>query len=325
MRVLVLHSDVAADAPADEQDTLFQAQAIADALAASGHEVRKAGYVDDQAALGAVVRARATDAVFNVVEAIDGSGRLAARVPQILDALGVPFTGAGTSELAATSDKPLSKRMMRDAGLPTPDWAEPPDWAGLVEAEHYIVKHALEDASIGLDDASVVGGCAQVRARAEESAKRHGGRWFAEAFIDGREFNVAVMEKDGGPFVLPLAEMTFADWPCNRPKIVGYAAKWDSGSFEEVKTVRVFGLEEREPALAASLRNLARRTWDLFDLSGYARIDFRVDRNGNPLILEINPNPCLSPDAGFAAAAEEAGYSYNALVEHILVTAFRSR
>lgn len=325
MRVLVLHSDVAADAPADEQDTLFQAAAIAEVLEAAGHAVRRAGYIADPDALDGLIKGHAADAVFNVVEAIEGSGRLAAKVPAMLDAIGIPFTGAGSVELAATSNKPLTKRMLRDAGLPTPDWAEAPRWEGLVEEERYIVKHALEDCSIGLDDASVVQGCARIRARAEASAERYGGEWFAEVFVDGREFNVAVMEKDGQPFILPLAEMTFADWPRDRPRIVGYAAKWDSGSFDDTQTVRVFGAEEREPALAQRLKDLARRAWNLFDLSGYARIDFRIDENGNPLILEINPNPCLSPDAGFAAAAAKAGYGYNALVEHILAACVRAR
>ncbi len=211
--------------------------------------------------------------------------------------------------------------MLRDAGLPTPDWAEPPDWEGLNDAARYIVKSALEDASVGLDDDSVVEGTAKVKARAEDCTRRFGGRWFAEAYVHGREFNVAVLQRGDGPCILPLAEMTFQEWQPGRVKIVGYQAKWDDDSFESTRTVREFGLEESEPELAAELRELARRTWNLLGINGYARIDFRVDERARPTILEINPNPCLSPDAGFAAAAERAGLSYELLIAHIVDTA----
>jgi D-alanine-D-alanine ligase len=99
---------------------------------------------------------------------------------------------------------------------------------------------------------------------------------------------------------------------------VGYVAKWHEDSFEATRTVRAFGLEQNEPELAAALRELAERTWRLLGLTGYARIDFRVDEQSCPTILEINPNPCLSPDAGFAAAAAQAGMTYPALIERIV-------
>jgi D-alanine-D-alanine ligase len=126
------------------------------------------------------------------------------------------------------------------------------------------------------------------------------------------------MESNGEPHVLPLAEMTFQEWQPGRPRIVGYKAKWDDDSFESTRTVRAFGLEDSERALAEELRDLAIRTWQVLDLSGYVRIDFRVGADGRPTILEVNPNPCLSRDAGFAAAAERAGLSYPQLIERIL-------
>jgi D-alanine-D-alanine ligase len=153
------------------------------------------------------------------------------------------------------------------------------------------------------------------------SREKFGGRWFAEEYVDGREFNIAVLEDRSAPRVLPLAEMTFQEWQEGRPRIVGYRAKWDDGSFESTRTVRAFGFDEMEPDLAANLRELASRAWILFGLTGYARVDFRVDKKGEPLILELNPNPCLSPDAGFAAAAERTGLSYADLMEHIVTAA----
>ena len=152
-----------------------------------------------------------------------------------------------------------------------------------------------------------------------------GGQWFAEAYIEGREFNVAVLEENGAPRVLPMAEMRFEAWPEHKPRIVGYTAKWDENSLDSTHTVRDFAWATREPELAARLRDLSVRAWHLFGLRGYARVDFRVDASGEPTILELNPNPCIEPEAGFGAAAREAGYAYRELIRRIFEAAQCSR
>jgi len=318
LRILVLHSDIAPDAPPDELDTLYQADSIAEALAGRGHAVSSAAYIQDERRLKHMIANHAPDAIFNLVEAIDGSGILAVDVPSVLDRIGVPYTGASYEALAVAGNKPRAKRLMRDAGLPTPDWGEPPLWEGLGADTRLIVKSALEDCSFGLDDGAVVRGVAAAQRRAEFCAGKYGGNWFAESYVEGREFNIAVLQGENGPRVLPLAEMTFQEWQDGRPRIVGYRAKWDDDSFESTRTVRAFGIEDEDPALAGQLRELATRAWNLFGLTGYARVDFRVGDGRGPSILEINPNPCLSPDAGFAAAAELDGMPYPALMEHIV-------
>jgi D-alanine-D-alanine ligase len=180
-----------------------------------------------------------------------------------------------------------------------------------------------EDASLGLDDGAVVKGREAVVARAQASAARHGGRWFAERFIEGREFNVAVIERDGAPVVLPIAEMVFERWDESRPRIVSYAAKWDEAAPEYRDTTRMFGWHERDPHLNKALERLAKDCWTLFGLTGYVRVDFRVDVENRPRILEVNANPCLEPSAGFAAAGAQASLSYDALIGEILKAAFR--
>jgi D-alanine-D-alanine ligase len=175
-----------------------------------------------------------------------------------------------------------------------------------------------EDASYGLDDGAVAEGRERIVARAQSCAARLGGRWFAERFIDGREFNVALIEREGEPDILPIGEMVFEDWDETRPRIVGYDAKWNADTAEYRDTTRIFGWEKREPDLRRSLEKLSKDCWELFGLSGYARVDFRVDAAGKPFILEVNPNPCLEPDAGFAAAGAAAGLSYDDLVAAIL-------
>jgi len=319
MKVLVLHSEVAPDAPPEDQDTLIAARAVVAALVARGHEAPLAAFHPGR--LADELAAHRPAVVFNLVEGIDGKGQLAYRAPEMLAVLGVRFTGTGAEGLIVTGDKPRTKALLVKAGLPTPDWSEPPRWDGL-NGGQWIVKSADEDASVGLDDGAVVG-ASEVKARVAQSAARYGGRWFAERYVDGREFNIAVVERAGAPLVLPMAEMTFESWPLKRPRIVGYTAKWDDASFESVKTVRRFGVEEHEPELAHALKVLCEECWRLFDCRGTARVDFRIAPRGQPLILEVNPNPGIAPDAGLVAAAAEAGMSYADLIEGIVLEALR--
>lgn len=317
MRVLVLHSDVSADAAPDDLDTLVTAQAVTDVLAARGHQVVQRAFVPEPGRLADLVAAAQAETVFNLVESVHGDGMQSAIVPAMLEKLDIPYTGARAAALALAADKVLSKRVMRAAGLPTADWAAPPGWDELEPERRYVVKSVTEDASLGLDDDAVVSG-ADVPARAELSKRTYGGRWFAEAYLEGREFNVALLQDAHELRVLPIPEMRFEAWDEARPRIVGYAAKWSEDSADAANTVRSFAVSGDEPALAADLAALALRVWPLFGLRGYARIDFRLDDQGAPMILEVNPNPCLEPNAGFAAAAAEAGMSYPYLIEHVL-------
>jgi len=319
MRVLVLHSDVPADARPDELDTLVQAEAVAAALAEKGHHAERAAFA--VTTLRETLAQARPDIVFNLVESVEGDGSRAPLAPEMLAGLALSFTGNASEPMTKTGDKPLVKRIFRDAGHPTPDWSEPPHWHALADHCRYVVKSATEDASLGLDDEAVVIGGEAIRARAQACAERYGGRWFAEEYIEGREFNVAVLEEYGEPRVLPIAEMRFEQWAPSRPRIVGYGAKWDLESPDAVNTVRVFGWDEAEPELNARLSHLAREAWRLFGLSGYARVDFRVSERGDATMLEVNPNPCIAPDAGFAAAAAQAGYTYADMVEKILASA----
>jgi D-alanine-D-alanine ligase len=273
--------------------------------------------VFDPDALRDLIAERRADAVFNMVEAIFGQGELAPVVPTFLEKLNVPFTGCPSAPMALAGDKPLAKKLLRLAGLPTPDWSEA-SFNDLIDGRSYIVKSATEDASFGLDAGAVVESPDEVRSRAEFCRRQYGGRWFAEAYVEGREFNISVLEENGAPRVLPIPEMVFHNWRPGRPHIVGYDAKWSETSTDYNETIRQFRSEAEEPVLHKQLTELSEAAWRLFRLSGFARIDFRVAEDGEPFILEINPNPCLEPGAGFAAAAAEAGMSYAETIERIL-------
>ena len=321
MRVLILHSPVLRNARPDDLETLVQLEAVTGALDRLGHSVTSAPFHSDRERLAEVIWKAEPSLLFNLVESFWDRTEFAPFALEIMEGAGLPITGADSLSMRATGDKLQAKIVMTRAGLPTPYWADESSWKGLDAQKKWIVKSATEDASLGLDDEAIVVGRDAVSARAKYCTERYGGKWFAETFIDGREFNVGILERGGSPEILPIAEMRFERWNPERPKFVGYNAKWKEGDEDFANTVRSFGWSKNEPDLHATLAGLSKDCWNLFACRGYARVDFRVDEGGNPYILEINANPSLEPGAGFAAAANQAGLSYDELIEHICHTA----
>jgi len=320
-KALILHDVHAAQGPPDQSDTLIEARAIAAVLAQIGFGASIVPVGLDLAALERTLLDLAPRVVVNLVESLEGRGRLIHVVPALLESLDVPFTGCSASALGLTSNKVLAKRQLRAAGIATPASFEEGVMSGEGAASQWIVKSVWEHASLGLDDASIVSAEAAADAVAARRAEL-GGDWFAEAFVPGRELNVALIATGTGPRVLPVAEIRFNDFPAGKPRIVGYAAKWHIGSFEFRSTPRVFDVEL---ALAHRVGEIALACWWLFGLDGYARVDFRVDERGEPWVLEVNANPCLSPDAGFVAALTEAGVEYRAAIAGLIDDALRRR
>jgi D-alanine-D-alanine ligase len=308
-RAVILHDVHAALGPPDQSDTLVEAQAIASVLRELDFEPETLATGLDLASLERTLDELAPAVVVNLVESLEGRGRLVHLVPALLESLGLPFTGCSASALTLSSDKPLAKRLLAAAGVRTPATFAPGARSG-----RWIVKSVWEHASLGLDDGAIVA-AASAAQTIERRRAEHGGDWFAEEFVPGRELNVALLAERSGPRALPVAEIRFDTFPADKPRIVGYAAKWDADSFEYRNTPRSFDVE---PELAASLRRVALDCWALFRLDGYARVDFRVDERGTPWVLEVNANPCLSPDAGFAAALAEAGIGYEAAIARLI-------
>ncbi len=303
MKVAIVHDAIAASGRVDERDALIQAELVAELLGELGATCERIEATSDLEALATRLRAFAPELVVNLVESLDGVAERIHWVPRWLEALGLPFTGGGSAAIRATSDKLAAKRRLRAAGLATPDWVEP-GAAAPATPRRWLLKPIYEDAGIAIDDAAVVyAGGAKLEELLLERAKQVGRPLFAEAYLDGRDFNVGLLAKGGGFEALPPAEVVFERWPEGKPKLYGFAAKWDPASLEWDRTPTEFGLAEREPALAARLAALALRCAELFGLSGYARIDLRVDADGSPFVLEVNSNPCLSPESGYLEAA----------------------
>jgi D-alanine-D-alanine ligase len=256
--------------------------------------------------------------VFNLVDAINGDGRLAPLVPERLETLGIAYTGCNSGALSETLSKVGTKPKLAQAGLPTPEWSA--DGTGLNRDSRVIIKPVWEHGSLGLDEASVMV-CADAPRAVAARTLRFKTAHFAEAYIDGREFHLALLERIGGVEVLPIAEILFGSVAVHAPKIYGYDAKWTPDSVAYNSTVRRFGLEQDEPKLAKTLQQFALAIWTLFGFNGYARVDFRVDPSGAAFIIDLNPNPYLSPDAEDAASAAEAGLTYQDLISSIVENA----
>ncbi len=317
MRILVLHPEVSSDAAFDDQETLWQAADVERALRASGHEAVRAAFRADAAAFNSLLAERRPELVFNLVETVWGQGRCAPFAAALLAGHGVAFTGADAAAMIASGDKLLTKRLLRGAGLPTPDWSTAPHWEH-VDAGRWIVKSVDEDASLGLDDGAVVRGRAAVAARAHACAARFGGRWFAERYVDGREFHVPLIERGGQPVALPVSEVTYAHADDARPRIYSYAAKWDVATADYRDTSQTLDWPCADARLVGRLGAIARSCWRLLGLRGYARVDLRVDADHRPSVLEVNANPCLGSYSCFAAAGERAGLSYDQLLHDII-------
>lgn len=312
---VVLHG-ATADRP-DEADGIVQAEAVAAALARLGWRAQVLALDLD---LSVLTRPPVAGAglVFNTVDSLNGESRLGPLVAGVLAALALPYTGCDAASQLSATNKLLAKRLMRAEGIDTPPWSS--DGGGFAPDDRVIVKSVWEHASVGLDATSVVGARDAPRTVAARIA-RHGGDWFAERYVDGREFNLALLGPPSGAEVLPVAEIEFVDFPAERPRIVDYEAKWDEGGFAYHHTPRRFDFPATDRPLLARLRALALRCWQVFGLAGYARVDFRVDRDGTPFVIDVNANPCLSPDAGFAAAAAAAGIGYDAAIARIVAAA----
>jgi D-alanine-D-alanine ligase len=264
--------------------------------------------------------------VFNLVESLEGDTTDFCLVPALCRAMRRGVTGNDAACQTLTLDKWLTKAVLQAHGIPTPcatvvragAEASRPGLPGGV----LIVKPLSADASEGIDGASVV---QSGNARAMAAAVRRVHRQFkqpalVEQFIAGREFNVAVLQRGAEIEVLPLAEIDFSAFPPGKPRIVDYAAKWLENSFEYVHTPRKIPADVPE-RIAQRIRLCAMAAWRAVGCQDYARVDFRLDAAGNPFVLEVNANPDLSPDCGFAAALTAAGISFDDFVAAMVANA----
>jgi len=314
-RCCIIYNEPGKDALADELDVLDQVAHIEEHLIELGINVVRKGITDRFMDEISLLAAEKFDFVYNLVESINNKGELNYFIPALLNLYSIPYSGNPLEAMFLTSNKTLASKAMKSAAIGNPSCYFPSQINLLKPGRKYIVKPIWEDGSLGITEESVF----ECKPGYEEKLKDlDDSHWFIEDFIDGREFNMSVLAGKDGPEVLPPAEIVFVDYGEGKPRIVDFKAKWEMDSFEYTNTIREFPGEKLSKQLETKLKEAALACWHLFGLKGYARVDARTDSNDNVFVIEINANPCISPDGGFVAATRQAGYPFKEVILRII-------
>ncbi|MFW5707851.1 MAG: D-alanine--D-alanine ligase family protein [Bacteroidota bacterium] len=318
--IIIFHSPLPENAPADELDVLQEAEFFQKGLLALGYAVSAMPFPYNLQTLERVLHEQKPEFVVNLVETVFGSGQLVHLGPFMFEHFRLRYTGCSAHAMYLSSHKIFSKQFMHANGIPTPVFFT---FTGLQQTKDeliqkpFLIKSLWEHASFGMDESRqlLFSTRQELLERFEEETRPED--FFCEEYIHGREFNLSVLQGENGAEVLPPAEIRF-EYPDGKPRILGYKAKWEEDSFEYRHTVRTFEFSTDDLPLLNQLKSIALQCWEVFGLVGYARVDFRVDEKGRIYVLEINANPCISDDSGFVATARRAGLADTEVVKRII-------
>jgi D-alanine-D-alanine ligase len=311
MKIALLFDGASALGKSADLAILQTLEAIEAVLVADDHEVTRFPAQPDGRWVERMRRGK-FDLVFNMCEGLDGVAALEPAVISALEVLAVPFTGCSSWTASLCLRKHVVNAFLERAGLPVPPFAVVHPGAPIPTVGFpAICKPAAEDASVGVEQRSVVRTNRALAARVEAM---HEG-WdevLVQRYVDGREVNVGIV----GNYVLPVAEIRFDGLPKRMWRIVSYRSKWVTGSDEDVGAVPACPADLPE-AMSAKVKEIALAAWRLVGGTGYGRVDMRIDANGQPWILEVNANPDIAHDAGLARMAAAAGLDYGALIRSV--------
>jgi len=333
-RVLCIYNtdydaELIAETGADVSAVQEAARAVCAAIAEFGFAAELVGvHGHDVGELIARLQRDPPDLVFNLCESMSGDVRNEVVLPALLDLLEVPYTGPGPLAILLCLHKDRTKDTLHQRGIATPEHrvlasAADLDDPTLAELPYpFFLKLAHEDASVGIEASNVVHDVGALRQRCSELHAKFRQPVIAERFIDGREVNVTVMDAEHGLETLPLHEISFARMPADRPRIVSYAAKWDENhvDYEGTKPVP---MENLSAELEKAIVDTSIAAFEALELRDFGRVDLRIDADGRPWVIDVNPNCDLSPDAGVARAARVAGMSYPQLIGRVCNSAWR--
>jgi D-alanine-D-alanine ligase len=305
-----------------EAEVEEQVVAVEDSLKRLGLMYERFNVSEDFAGLVSWLKERNPDVVINLCEEALGDSHFEMDVPALLELLRFSYTGSPPLTLGLCQDKGLTKSILESRGLPTPKYQtlrKFEDWEGQV-CYPLFVKPLREDASLGITKESYVKNEAELRKRVEYITERYNQPALVEEYIRGRELNVSILG-DKDLQILPISEIVFGF--TDEPRIVDYSAKWIDESEEYKKTIPVCPAE-LDIDIRRTVESVALRAYVALQCRDYARVDIRL-KNGTPYVLEVNPNPDISPQAGFARSLKAAGIPYEDFVNRLVMMACKRR
>ena len=303
-----------------EVGVLEEKEDIARALQTLGYKTTIFNVDGDLCRLVNFLKNDQPDLIFNICESVDNQAIHEMHIAGIYELLGFPYTGSNPITLGTALSKVRVKEILLYHGIPTPRFQliRSPLRISLDGSLNYplIVKPSQEDASIGIEPSSVVYSLNELRKRVRYVIEQFDQPALVEEYIDGRELNVAVIG-NRKPTVMPISEIDMTTLPKQYPRIVTYNAKWMKGTdeYEHTKGVCPALLP---PELAARIKDMALQAYQLLGCRDYARIDVRLSKDNQPYVLEVNPNPDISDEAGFARSCRVFGFDYDAMVGKIV-------
>jgi D-alanine-D-alanine ligase len=286
-----------------------------------GHEVQKLGLYDDLTPLRQAIQDFKPHIVFNLLDEFRGEAMLDQNVVSYLELVQVPYTGRNPRGLMLARDKALSKQILHYHRIRVPRFAVVPAGRKLKRKPTrvdypLIVKSQIEEASFGIAEASIVYNDEKLAERVEFMHAKVGTSLILEQYIDGRELYVGVMGNKRLQ-VLPVWELEIRRLRADAPNIATRRVKWNL-KYQKRRGVKIGPARDLPPELEALLVKTTKRVFRLLQLSGYARVDFRLDAEGRPYFLEANPNADIAYGDEFAEAAEAAGIAYEPLLNRFL-------
>ena len=309
-----------------EEAIIEEIGAVEEALRSLGHQ----GYVlairDEILTVIHWLKEIRPDVVFNLCESVYGNASWEMNIPALLDLFRIPYTGSSPLTLGLCLDKGKVKDILQSQGIPTPRYTVSDRGVNPIREDRFpmIVKPLLEDGSLGIWKDSVVYDDVALERQIRYVVERYRQPALIEEFIEGRELNVGLLETDGKVEVLPISEIDYSEFPEGVPRICGYDAKWEAESIEYQKSKPICPAP-LEPAVQKRVEQIALKVFKLFGCQDYARVDMRLDLNEQVFVLEVNPNPDISPQSGMARAIKVQGMTYTEFIGNLLERALQRK
>ncbi len=320
-RSQVISANQAQSVDLSEVGVLAEREHVQEALTKNGYRTSLFNMNSDIKRLIQFIEEKDPDLIFNLCESVGDESTHEMFVAGLYELLGVAYTGAGAFTLGMCQNKVRTKQVLSFHKIRVPKFALYKNTNEVNEEQFdlkfpVIVKPSLEDASVGIDNGSVVDNFTALKKRVRYIFQNFDQPALVDEYIEGRELNVAIIG-NRRPIILPISEIDFSGLPSDLPRIVTYAAKWMEGTDEYKGTVGICPAQITAD-IEKQAKEIALLAYRVMGCRDYARVDMRLDKNNNLYVIEVNPNPDISDDAGFARSCRAYGFSFDEIINKIV-------